>query len=406
MGKSTRSPGVSLSVRWGNQALAREFLPLHTPRSFTIGAEPGCDFACGGAKAFRLIHIDAEGATLRQKDGTRMPLKRGSTHSLSIGALSFDAQLLDAPPRLAPAAVSDLTTINLGLALIAAFGFFAVTAANADAAGEDFDENSGVSAKAIKVLYRQETAKQASAAPAAKQRKDNSSPPSSPSRVARTVPVPRPSGKNVPSTKPDVGALFHGPGAGSVFTSSGLGDDLRAASNGIRTAQVGIGSIGLGGGRDGNGLGGMGLSGIGALGTHGGRGPNNPYGTGVMLKKGDKPDLPDPTDVVIRGCTEDGTGCLDKELIRRVIRANLAGFKYCYESMLNRFPSLEGKVSVRFMIAQSGKVSLATVAQSTAGNAELERCVEGRTKLLQFPSRKGTELIAVTYPFIFRQSGK
>ncbi len=405
MGESTRSPGVSLSVRWGDQALAREFLSLRTHRTFTIGSEPGCDFTCGGAKSFRLIHIDPDGATLRLKDGTRIPLARGAIQSMNVGALSFDAELLDAPPRLAAAGFSELTTVNVFLALVAAFGFFAVTAANADASGEDFDETGNVPAKAVKVLYRREQA--AASGPVQPDRSRDAQPRKDPGpapRVAPAAPIAWSSGR--PSPRPDLGDLFRGPGAGSVFTRSGLGDELRAASDGIRTASADVGLVGLGGGRDGNGPGGMGLAGIGAMGTHGGRGPNNPYGIGVILKKGEKPDLPDLPDVVIRGCSEDGTGCLDKELIRRVIRNNLAGFKYCYESMLNRFPMLEGKVSVRFMIAQSGKVSLATVAQSTAGNAELEACVTGRTKLLQFPSRKGTELIAVTYPFLFRQSGK
>ncbi len=410
MSQSARSPGVLVSVRWGDQDLAREFLRLDDPRTFSIGSDPGCDFPCGGAHAFKLIQIDAEGATFRHKDGSRTPLERGTPGLLDLGPLRFEAELLDAPPPVRGAAVAELATVNLCLMLMGAFGFFAVAAANADAEGNGLsDDISGVPARTVKTLMIQQERRQqasAAAAPAPTQRKDKPTPPASPSRQARIVPLSRPTGRNVPS-KVDVGDLFKGPGAGNIFTSSGLGDDLRAASNGIRTAEAGngIGVMGTGHGMDGNGLGGLKLEGIGRMGTHGGRGTDK-YAVGVMLKPGDKMPLPPPDEVTLVGCQQDGSGCIDKEMIRRVIRQNLAGFRYCYESLLNRFPYLEGKVAVKFQIAQSGKVPLSLVASSSAGNSELERCVSDRTRLLQFPSRKGTEVVVVTYPFIFKQSGK
>ena len=409
MSQSARSPGVLVSVRWGDQDLAREFLPIDTPRAFTIGTDPGCDFSCGGARAFQLIDITEDGASLRHKDGTRITLERGEPAKLILGPLSFEALLLDAPPLVRTGAMAELTTVNLALMLMAAFGFFAVAAANSDAEGAELDDGmSGPGARAVKMMIRNEAVRQASASAAApRMTKEKSTPAASPSRQARVLAPARPTGRNVP-TKIDVGALFKGPGAGAVFTSSGLGDDLRVASSGMRTAEAGngIGLMGTGHGLDGNGLGGLSLAGIGAMGTRGGRGPGNPYGTGVILKALPKLAMPEPVEVSVSGCTVDGSGCLDKELIRRVIRQNLPGFRYCYESLLNRYPTLEGKVSVRFLIAPSGKVPTSEVAVSTANNAQLEQCVSDRARLLQFPSRTMGGMVAVTYPFIFKQSGK
>ena len=408
MSQSARSPGVLLSVRWGDQQLAREFLRLDAARAFTIGSEPGCDFPCAGARAFRLIEIDADGATLRQKNGTRTPLERGSPAQLALGALTFEAQLLDAPPQVRTGTVAELTTVNLSLLLLAAFGFFAVAAANSDAEGTALDDElSGRTARAVKTMFNNHLERQASAAAAAPQKKDKPAPLASPNRKARQTPIARPTGRSTPA-KVDVGSLFRGPGAGAVFSSSGLGDDLRVASTGLRTAEAGngIGLMGTGHGMDGNGLGGMGLAGIGNLGTRGHGTGEKGYGVGPMLQAGPKMALPPPEDPIVTGCGVDGAGCLDKELIRKVIRQNLAGFRYCYESLLNRDPGLEGKVSVRFEISQSGKVPSSSVASSTANNPELEQCVSDRTRLLQFPAGKWPGRVGVTYPFLFKQSGK
>lgn len=399
------NPGVSLSVRWGERELAREFFPLDTPRAFTVGSAPGCDFACGGVKSLVLLDVDRAGAAVRGA-----ALVRGEVQEVAVGALHFEAQLLDRPPQVkAKATGADLAVVNVGLVLLALFGVFAVAAANADAEGGAFDDDlSGTPARAVKALIRREVERRQSSALASaaapRMTKERPTPQASPSHHARQLPPSRPTGR---PSKVDVGSLFQGPGIGAVFASSGLGNALKVASSGLRTADTGtgVGILGTGHGMDGNGLGGMGLQGIGALGTRGGRG-KDAYGTGVVLNPGEKPKIVPFPDPELEECKTEGSGCLDKELIRRVIRANLAGFRYCYESRLNRFPNLEGKVSARFTISQSGRVVAAEVGQSTANNAELEQCVLSRTRLLQFPSSKWAGLVVVSYPFIFKQSGK
>jgi TonB family protein len=120
-----------------------------------------------------------------------------------------------------------------------------------------------------------------------------------------------------------------------------------------------------------------------------------------MKCKDSKVPEPFPGPVDIR-CGPNGAECFDKDLIRKVIHMNAAAYRFCYESRLNSHPSLAGKVSVRFGINPSGQVPMASIAQSTVGDTELDTCVLGRTKLLQFPSRKTDGLVMVTYPFVFR----
>jgi len=125
--------------------------------------------------------------------------------------------------------------------------------------------------------------------------------------------------------------------------------------------------------------------------------------------------LTDPTPVppggggVPSGTTDVGQpltvmGSLDKDLIREVIHANRAQIRFCSDAQLTRFPRLEGKVAIRFIIAEQGTVGKSEVAQTTVNNAALEACIALRVRSWLFPKPKGG-VVVVTYPFIFKQSG-
>ena len=58
-------------------------------------------------------------------------------------------------------------------------------------------------------------------------------------------------------------------------------------------------------------------------------------------------------------------GGLASEVVARVLRSQLARFRFCYESGLQRNPSLAGRVSVRFLVTQSGQVGSAVDAGSS-----------------------------------------
>jgi outer membrane biosynthesis protein TonB len=89
---------------------------------------------------------------------------------------------------------------------------------------------------------------------------------------------------------------------------------------------------------------------------------------------------------------------LDKEVIRRPIRVAMPKITRCYENQLAVNPKLEGRVTVQFTIASTGKVIEAT---ATGVDDTLAACVAGVIRTLQFPrARSGT--IRVSYPFEFR----
>lgn len=193
-------------------------------------------------------------------------------------------------------------------------------------------------------------------------------------------------------------------GIQTIFGSGGLGGDLKSAVGNMFGNQVGN-SGGLGGlGIKGAGMGGGGAGntvGIGAIGTHGRGGGAGSYGNGVGNLTGKK-----EVDIGISNDNAVVVGSLDKELIRQVIHRNRQQIRYCYENQLTRFPKLEGKVAIKFVISAEGSVAMASVAQSTVNNAELESCLASRFKSWTFPKPKGGGIVQVTYPVVLKQSGE
>jgi TonB family protein len=98
-------------------------------------------------------------------------------------------------------------------------------------------------------------------------------------------------------------------------------------------------------------------------------------------------------------------GGLDKDVIAKIIRQHQNEIKYCYESELNKNPSLAGKVAVAFTIDPTGAVSDASVTESTLGNSTAESCMLSRIRRWKFPEPKGGGVVAVTYPWLFSPAG-
>jgi TonB family protein len=193
-------------------------------------------------------------------------------------------------------------------------------------------------------------------------------------------------------------------GVSTIFGTGGLGGELKSAMGNMFGAKAGdsggFGGMGLRGG--GGGGGGTGETvGIGSVGTKGRGGGTGSYGTGVGVLGGKQ-----GVDVGIAASDPVVMGSLDKELIRAVIKRNIGQIRFCYESQLNRFPKLNGRVMVKFIIKEDGSVASSNVASSTVGNAELESCAASRVRTWLFPKPKGGGVVVVTYPFNFTRSGE
>ncbi len=134
----------------------------------------------------------------------------------------------------------------------------------------------------------------------------------------------------------------------------------------------GVGTAGLGGGRSVAGLGGLASGGAGS-------------GTVGILDEETQVE-----------------GGLDKDVIARVINANLGEIRYCYERQLSANPNLYGKVQVKFAIDAAGLVQDQHIGITTLRNAMVEGCILRRLASWHFPQPKGGTRVLVTYPFMFK----
>jgi TonB family protein len=171
-------------------------------------------------------------------------------------------------------------------------------------------------------------------------------------------------------------------------------DVLGNLSAGDIAAAYGAGGFGVTGTGPGGGGHGLQTMGIARFGTLGG----NTYGTGHSVAGLGRHIARPP--VITQGIAH-VKGSLDKEIIRRVIRAHMNEVKYCYEKELVTKPRLEGRVAVQFLISGAGQVLSSVLQSSTMGNVPVEKCVIDAVKRWEFPKPDGGGIAIVSYPFNF-----
>jgi TonB family protein len=453
--KGTGPLGVELRFLWGDQMVGEYFLHPGKNKVFKVGSAQGVDFEMGDSKfggpSFNLVNFGANGAQLHFTSKMQGELQRkfgedvmtlsaarekglatseGEGFALTLGNDDFawidlGGIVVEVFFQPAPRAVFvpftesvDFTVLNIFLVCFFLGALFVISAANSQAEGEAFDDElNSNQARIAKLLikppennpilekFKSEKKKDQGEA-SAKHKGDEGKmgKKDGPPRSAHAAPKGDPTNKD--QARLLMAKVFGGAGGGvsTVFGHNGLGGELKSATGNMFGAAAGdaagLGGLGLRG--SGSGGGGMGDTiGMGGVNTHGRGGGTGNYGqnTGVL---GNKKDV----DIGISSSDPMVVGSLDKELIRQVIHRNRAAVKFCYESQLNRFPKLEGKVAVKFIITADGTVKTSSVAQSTVNNPELETCVAGRVRTWQFPKPKGGGMVLVTYPFIFKQSGQ
>jgi hypothetical protein len=101
---------------------------------------------------------------------------------------------------------------------------------------------------------------------------------------------------------------------------------------------------------------------------------------------------------VVLSCGAASEGCLDKEIIRRVIRQHHNEVRYCYEQGLLTRPELEGRVVTSFTIANTGRVLASAVTDSSLRERSVEGCIAQAVRRWEFPASAQTSM--VSYPFI------
>ncbi|WP_224368440.1 adventurous gliding motility protein GltG [Hyalangium versicolor] len=448
--------GASVRFMWGDQRVGEFFLAPGKKGSLTAGSAAGVDFVMGDAKLgsprMEVARTDGQAFTVCFNGKMKGELIRkgetlelntviesgkansdGGAYSLTLetedffwvdlGGVTMEVVFQPTPKRVyVPLADSvDYRVLNIFLMMFFAGTMFVISAMNRSGDDEFADELNGTDSRLAKLIIKppetqknkfleqlnQQKEKKKAGEQAAKQRNEEG-------QMGKKDNTPKTQNRTAPQGQKDkkdearalTQKIFGGGkgGVSTIFGSAGLGGELKSAMGNMFGAKVGnsggFGGLGIKG--SGGGGGGTGDTiGIGGIGTKGRGGGTSAYGSGVGVLGGKQ-----SVDVGITSSEPMVMGSLDKELIRQVIQRNRSQIRFCYESQLTKYPKLNGKVAVKFVINAEGKVVSSEVAQSSAGNAELESCVAGRVRTWQFPKPKGGGVVIVTYPFIFKASGE
>jgi outer membrane biosynthesis protein TonB len=111
-------------------------------------------------------------------------------------------------------------------------------------------------------------------------------------------------------------------------------------------------------------------------------------------KKDDKQE-PAPTAEAEVNLEGDG---LTRDQIKAVVTKARAKVQYCYEKELLKDPSLQGTVTVEFVIRANGGVGVS----KASGMAKIDSCVADVFKALKFPRPKGGGAVSVRYPYVLK----
>lgn len=107
------------------------------------------------------------------------------------------------------------------------------------------------------------------------------------------------------------------------------------------------------------------------------------------------------------GFEESFDATIDKEAIRRVIRAKLHEVKSCYERALNTLEKgrkLEGKIVLGWEIIEKGQARNVSIKSSSLNNPTVENCIRDRLASWIFPEPPpGLVAEVKAYPFVFNQ---
>ncbi|HET6582163.1 MAG TPA: AgmX/PglI C-terminal domain-containing protein, partial [Nannocystaceae bacterium] len=99
------------------------------------------------------------------------------------------------------------------------------------------------------------------------------------------------------------------------------------------------------------------------------------------------------------------TGALDKDLVRRIVRAHLDEVRYCYHLGLVRDPKLRGRIVIQFTIGPTGKVAAAVVQSTTLSDRAVAQCAARAVRRWRFPKPAGGGNVIVSHPFVLQSDG-
>jgi len=187
---------------------------------------------------------------------------------------------------------------------------------------------------------------------------------------------------------------------GGAFAVGNDDEDVWGGLTGTEIGEAfgvgGLGLVGTGRGGGGTGEGTIGLGNVGLIGKGGGGGTGSGYGRGAGAGFGGRGKRVPR----VRQAQAQVKGALDRDIIRRVVRAHINEIRHCYNQGLVRDPNLNGRVAVQFTIGPTGSVPVSVVQQSSIKDQNVANCVAKAVKRWKFPKPQGGGNVVVTYPFV------
>ena len=195
------------------------------------------------------------------------------------------------------------------------------------------------------------------------------------------------------------GHFLASPHAGAYATGND-DEDVWGGLSGTEIGEAyGVGGLGLVG--TGRGGGGTGLGRDGLIGSGGGGGSSTHRAVNGMRKSGagyggrakGVPRVRVGTATLGRG--------LDKDIVRRIVRAHINEIRYCYNQTLLREPSTKGGLTIDFTISATGSVPRAKIKDRGDLPRPLADCINTTVKRWKFPRPTDHRAIDVRYPITF-----
>lgn len=93
-------------------------------------------------------------------------------------------------------------------------------------------------------------------------------------------------------------------------------------------------------------------------------------------------------------------GPVDRDVVRRIVRAHLDELHACYERGLARDPALQGQVTLLFAIDSRGEVASSEVDATSLSDGRVAPCMARAVRGWRFAKPEGGSAAAVRYPFV------
>jgi hypothetical protein len=199
--------------------------------------------------------------------------------------------------------------------------------------------------------------------------------------------------------KEDSGHFLSSP-YGGEFASGSDDEDVWGNMTGTEIGSAfgmgGTGVIGNGRGGGGSGEGTLGMGNVGLIGHSAGGGNGLEYGRG----NGSGFNGKNRRQPKVRASIGKVHGALDRDIIRRIVRAHINEVRHCYNEGLVGNPNLKGRVSVMFAIGPTGKVKTSAIQESSLKDRDVANCVAKAVRRWKFPRPDNAGSVMVTYPFV------